>query len=220
MNQTSSTTPSCILCGSETKFLHEWQEKKFYRCGGCESVILHPDFYVDSEAEKSRYEEHINDVDDPGYQRFVADLVDAVQQNQKPEETGLDFGSGTGPVITKLLTDAGYSLKLYDPFFHPAEKNLKLRYDYIIACEVIEHLQHPMREFRLLENILKPGGNLYLKTYIYHDDIDFPSWHYKNDPTHVIFYSKKALQWISDQLGLELRHCKYEYIRMQKPIGA
>lgn len=33
-------------------------------------------------------------------------------------------------------------------------------------------------------------------TDLYKSDIDFPKWYYKNDPTHVFFYSDEAFKWI------------------------
>ena len=150
--------------------------------------------------ERARYEQHENCVDDPGYQRFVSPITDAIQEQFTPEAKGLDFGAGTGPVITKLLQDAGYSLLLYDPFFWNNPQVLQARYDFIACCEVMEHFQDPLREFRLLRSLLKPGGVLYCMTKIYSEDIDFMKWHYKNDPTHVFFYHQNTLRWIRAHL--------------------
>ncbi len=33
-------------------------------------------------------------------------------------------------------------------------------------------------------------------TAMYSDEIDFGSWYYKNDPTHVVFYRRKTFEWI------------------------
>ena len=67
--------------------------------------------------EISRYEIHNNDVEDKGYQKFVLPITKAILHNYKPNHTGLDFGAGTGPVISKVLQDHHYNIKLYDPFF-------------------------------------------------------------------------------------------------------
>ncbi len=67
--------------------------------------------------ERQYYETHNNDVNDPRYQAFVAPITTAVQRDFSPHSLSLDFGTGTGPVITKVLPDQGYALKLYDPFF-------------------------------------------------------------------------------------------------------
>ncbi|MBS3808501.1 MAG: methyltransferase domain-containing protein, partial [Bacteroidales bacterium] len=67
--------------------------------------------------------------------------------------------------------------------------------------EVAEHFHHPRKEFNRLRNLLKPGGRLYCMTEIYQPDIPFQSWNYKNDETHVIFYHRKALEWIARHLS-------------------
>ncbi|MFW6254556.1 MAG: hypothetical protein ACOC41_06480, partial [Chitinivibrionales bacterium] len=38
-------------------------------------------------------------------------------------------------------------------------------------------------------------------TSLYSDDIDFGSWAYKNDYTHVFFYRKETLAWIRNHYG-------------------
>ncbi|MDX1545237.1 MAG: methyltransferase domain-containing protein, partial [Christiangramia sp.] len=74
------------------------------------------------------------------------------------------------------------------------------KYDFIICCEVMEHFQKPLEEFRLLRSLLRPGGKLYCKTEVWNDAIDFNGWHYKNDLTHVIFYDRETLLWIKENL--------------------
>jgi len=62
---------------------------------------------------------------------------------------------------------------LYDPFFHPKSELLAKKYDFIIACEVIEHFHDPRKEFELLYKLLNQGGKLYLMTDLYSQEVDF-----------------------------------------------
>lgn len=174
----------------------EFNDKKYYNCPTCQSIYMDSNNYLTSLEEKEHYQEHNNDVHDPKYQQFVSPIVKAVQRDFSPGAIGLDYGCGTGPVITKLLHDEGYELNLYDPFFANHPENLKFKYDYIVCCEVMEHFHTPNKEFYRLHSLLKPGGSLYMKTKIYSDQIDFETWYYKNDPTHVFFYRKETLEWI------------------------
>lgn len=190
----------CILCSGKTKKIYTEQHGNYYQCGNCRSVILDPDDYISPDEEKQRYLEHNNDVNDPGYQNFVSPVVESVLKNQNPEDTGLDYGAGTGPVISKLLQDKGYTIIPYDPLFIKNDV-LNTKYDYIVCCEVIEHFHNPSQEFRLLKELLQNKGVLYCMTYLYDENIDFKSWKYKDDQTHVIFYHKKAVQWIQKTLG-------------------
>jgi SAM-dependent methyltransferase len=117
------------------------------------------------------------------------------------DSKGLDFGAGTGPVLSKVLQDNNYSIKMYDPFFHYHPELLDDKYDFIGSCEVIEHFHNPYNEFKLLKSLLNDKGKLYCMTEPYHDGIDFASWYYKNDPTHVFFYHQKTFEWIKMEFG-------------------
>jgi SAM-dependent methyltransferase len=196
---------NCILCTSTlTEPIHSEKEHRFYECQNCGSFLRSTDTFPNDEIEKERYETHHNDVNDIRYQKFVSPITQAVQEYFLPQNTiGLDFGAGTGPVITKVLNDKGYNLNLYDPFFYPDKSVLNLQYDYIVSCEVIEHFHNPLKEFQLLKKLLKPKGKLYCMTDIYRKEIDFATWYYKNDPTHVIFYTEKSLQWIQKEIGFD-----------------
>lgn len=157
--------------------------------------------YPDRFNEKSRYEEHNNDVNDVKYQNFVSPITNAVLKNFKKEHKGLDFGAGTGPVISKVLKYKGYSILLYDPYFHPFPELLSKTYDYIVCCEVIEHFFDPAKEFKMLNRMLNPAGALFCMTDIYDDNINFSTWYYRNDPTHVFIYRKETFLWIKENFN-------------------
>jgi len=155
----------------------------------------------DREKEKLRYEEHINNVEDKGYQKFVSPITLAILKDFFPVHKGLDFGAGTGPVIAKILTNNNYSIQLYDPFFHNHPELLNHKYNYIVCCEVMEHFYHPKKEFELLYNLLQPNGKLYCMTDLWDENIDFHKWYYKNDKTHVFIYTKDTIHWIQKEIG-------------------
>ena len=79
--------------------------------------------------------------------------------------------------------------------------HLKEKYEYIACCEVIEHFYHPYKEFKNLRNMLKENGALYCQTNIYKENINFKDWYYKNDPTHVFFYTEKSIYWIKENFA-------------------
>jgi hypothetical protein len=155
---------------------------------------------LSSEDEFREYSIHKNDVNDPRYQEFVMPLVDLIISEQQPHTLGLDFGAGPGPVVAKLLQDKGYSINLYDPFFHPDRTPLSQKYDYIFCSEVIEHFNHPFEAFSQLASLLNESGTLYCKTSLLTDETNFASWHYKNDATHVFFYHAKTVAWIEENI--------------------
>lgn len=192
---------SCTLCGSQAVPFQVARGRRYYQCTFCSSVLLDPDDYISLQEEKQRYETHNNDVHDPRYQQFVSPIVELVLNHHTPGEQGLDYGAGTGPVITKLLRDRGYTIHTYDPFFDDNRELLNSTYDYIVCCEVMEHFHKPFQEFQQLHHLLNPGGSLYCMTQLYKESIDFQAWNYKNDETHVIFYHPRAVQWIARQTG-------------------
>ncbi|WP_245830827.1 class I SAM-dependent methyltransferase [Marivirga sericea] len=153
-------------------------------------------FLPNDAIEADRYKAHNNDVTDPNYQKFVSPITDAIDKNFSKDQKGLDFGSGTGPVITKVLKEKGYTLETYDPFFDNRPEVLKETYDFIACCEVVEHFHTPDLEFQRLRSLLKPGGKLYIMTNLFSEKTPFDSWYYKNDMTHVFFYHQFTFDWI------------------------
>ncbi len=189
----------CSLCGSPTLFFKKIRKKEYYRCSTCDAIQLHSNYFLPPEEEKARYETHNNNVEDPRYQQFVSPIVKEVLSYYKTNHIGLDFGAGTGPVISKLLSERGYKINLYDPFFWNDKQYLQSKYDFIVCCEVIEHFHSPKKEFQLLHSLIKEKGSIILMTDLYHDDIIFDTWYYKNDPTHIFFYTKNTLEYIREQ---------------------
>jgi SAM-dependent methyltransferase len=194
---------TCPLCNNNSpRKVQDIHTILFITCAICGTLYKHPQHHLDSPTEKSRYLAHQNDVGDLQFQKFVSPIVDAVTSNFLPQDTGLDFGAGTGPVIYKLLYDKGYhNIELYDPFFHPSTSVLQSTYDFIICCEVIEHFYEPSKEFELLYSLLRPNGNLFCMTGLIPKDIELKDWWYLRDTTHVVFYSEENLQWIKENFG-------------------
>lgn len=192
---------SCPLCNGESSFFHSYKNRDYYKCIGCQSVFVSPNYFLNPEEEKERYLIHNNDVYDSGYRYFVSPIIDFVVKEFSVEHCGLDFGAGTGPVITKVLGEKGYNISPYDPFFCNNIELLQKQYDFIICCEVIEHFFKPQEEFAQLRSMLKPNGKLICMTVFYSENVDFIKWYYKNDPTHVFFYHKSALSYIENAFG-------------------
>ena len=189
---------NCPLCKHHGKPFYGGE---FFICKNCSGLYKDRKNYVDVRAERRRYEEHNNDVNDIRYQKFVSPITTYVLANFKAHHSGLDFGCGTAPVISKVLQDNGYKIHQFDPFFANKVELLDGTYDYVISCEVIEHFHKPDAEFKLLKNILTTDGALICMTHLYDDDIDFKKWYYKNDPTHVFIYRRETIKFIADHYG-------------------
>ncbi|HET8861191.1 class I SAM-dependent methyltransferase [Marivirga sp.] len=160
-------------------------------------------FLPNDDIEIDRYTTHNNDVNDPRYRTFVSPITNGILKHFGGIHHGLDFGSGTGPVITVVLREKGYSIDSYDPYFDNRPKVLKETYHYIACCEVVEHFHDPSLEFQRLKKLLKPNGKLFIMTDLYHEDIIFENWYYKNDPTHVFFYQESTFECIKKKFGFK-----------------
>ncbi len=194
-------TEICPLCNSNAAVFDTYNGFTYFDCPNCSGIFAGKKHLPDNKTEIERYSQHQNDVNDVRYQNFVSPIVNAVLKSFTKQNKGLDFGAGTGPVISKMLKDKEYDIVPYDPFFHPNFELLQQKYDYIVSCEVIEHFHQPAKEFHLLKKMLQNKGKLYCMTSIYNKEINFNNWYYKNDPTHVFFYRKETMHYICKQFG-------------------
>ncbi len=193
------TIIACPLCQStQEPNPVEVFRRTFHQCGNCDLFFADPSVRLSREEEKKRYETHNNDVNDPKYQEFVRPLVQSVMDKCSPGSRGLDFGAGTGPVLAKLLSEANFSVELYDPFFWPDPRVLQKRYEFIATSEVVEHFGNPAKEFALLSSLLEAKGVLAIMTLLHSAETVFPSWYYLKDPTHICTYSFKTFYWIKE----------------------
>ena len=203
----------CTLC--DTK-LYETANEHYFICSTCGAFVKDEKYYLESKEEKKRYKEHDNNVHDERYQDFTSPITDAILKNHSAEQVGLDFGSGTGPVISSQLREKGYQVKLYDPFFYPDEDYVNRCYDYVFSCEVFEHFHAPKQEIEMLLQLLKPKGRLYIMTHLYNFEIDFTDWYYKNDPTHVFIYTSRTIEFIAEKYRLEVEELGERFIVLRK----
>lgn len=176
----------------------------YLRCPDCQATLMDRPHWPNPEQEKAVYDLHENDAADPGYQRFLGKLAQPLLECVTPGSEGLDFGCGPGPALAPMLEEAGMTMTLYDPIYRPGGTALERRYDFITCTEVVEHLQDPAGTFALLARLLRPGGWLAVMTCFQTDDSRFANWHYRRDPTHIVFYRARTLAWLASELGWRL----------------
>lgn len=213
--------PPCPLCwGTENDLYYISEEPRHYfLCSTCALIYLHPSEYLSPPAERARYELHENDPADEDYVRFLRRLVDPVMECLRPGAQGLDFGCGPVPVLSGLLTSAGFPCAAYDPFFAPDETLLAKRYDYVTSCEVVEHAHDPAHTFATLRRLLAPGGLLGVMTRFYGNEGAFADWWYRRDPTHVCFYTGATMRWIAKRHGLQVGFPRPDVALFTEPVA-
>lgn len=192
----------CPLCFSPAHAYHRDKRRTYSLCPQCSGIFTDPEYLPLPLAEQQRYLKHHNDPSDKGYRTSVQPLVNEILRHQSPVQRGLDYGAGQNSAVAEMLAESGFELKLYDPVFHPASLLLHTHFDFVICCEVIEHFHAPRYEFQRLRELLRDGGKLYIKTSLFDaQTMPFGEWYYKNDFTHVFFYSRPTLEFIAAQYG-------------------
>ena len=195
---TGVATGSCPVCRAPSpRSLLSSAGRDYWRCDRCAASFLDPAQRPAAQEEHAHYRQHENDPDDPRYRRFLARLVEPLLLRLAPGRRGLDYGCGPGPALAAMLREAGHTVNLYDPFFQSDPAVLEQTYDFITCTEVIEHFHDPAGEFDRLDTLLRPGGQLALMTCFQTDDSRFAAWHYRQDPTHVVFYRADTLRFIA-----------------------
>ncbi len=203
-----SATPTCPLCLAEhSDFFWADRRRDYWQCDVCRLVFVAAHQHLQAAAERAIYDLHENHSDDPGYRRFLARLAEPVAARVKPSAQGLDYGCGPGPVLAEMLRQMGHTLAEYDPFYADDSAVLEQTYDFVTCSEVVEHFRRPDLEFQRLFGLLKPGGILGVMTKLVKDAQAFQSWHYKNDQTHISFFSPATLLWLAEQ-----NQCQLEFI--------
>lgn len=195
-------SPPCRLCENNSLFLcKNTGGQDFFLCSVCELVFLDPKHYLSREAEKERYLLHKNEEADLDYRAFLNRLWKPLSQKILPNSSGLDYGSGPNPVLSKMMHAEGHQISSYDPLFSNHLHFLKEKYAFVVCCETAEHFYSPREEFDRFQNLLRPGAWLGIQTQILDDRRKFKDWYYHRDPTHVVFYSVKTMQWIAGHYG-------------------
>ncbi|MEO3879396.1 class I SAM-dependent methyltransferase [Rheinheimera fenheensis] len=210
--------PTCPLCfATSCAFFHQDKQRCYWRCPQCELVFADRASLLSAAAEHAQYQLHNNDVNDNGYRRFLQRLaMPLLAALGRSGLQGLDFGCGPGPLLAKMLTEAGQHMAVWDPFFAPDSTALERQYDFISCSEAIEHFVNPAQEWALWQQLLSPGGTLAIMTKRYTTAEAFANWHYKLDPTHVSFFHLNTFHYLAGRDGYRLEVAANDVVLLQR----
>jgi 2-polyprenyl-3-methyl-5-hydroxy-6-metoxy-1,4-benzoquinol methylase len=166
--------------------------------------------------EKAIYDLHINDTDDPGYRKFLSRLMIPLQERLPSGARGIDYGCGPGPALAAMFAEQGFDMTVYDPIYARNPVELTQNYDFITCTEVTEHFANPSLEFERLFTLLNDHGWLGIMTKLVIDQEAFSQWHYKNDLTHICFFSKLTFQWLAEYYRCHLYFFGNDVILMNR----
>jgi ubiquinone/menaquinone biosynthesis C-methylase UbiE len=226
---------NCPLCGSSEKsYLYKKPDARFFlspiefnvvKCKNCSVGYVNPrpsieeikHFYCDEyfNTQRRSLNNKFNLKRYPRQASYFKDLpkgskildigcatgsfVKFLSENLEMDAYGMDF-------IKPKTIDydiSKFKFGLLDEFNYPDNF-----FDGICAWAVFEHLHKPMRYFSWVSRVLKKGGkfvfltshlNSLLSRFAYGEDI----------PRHLIFYTRKSLQFCSQQTGLKLKKIEY-----------
>ncbi|MCW8093449.1 class I SAM-dependent methyltransferase [Alteromonas sp. ASW11-130] len=208
---------ACPLCQTNnTEFYIQDKRRSYWQCQTCDLVFVEKKALPSTCTELNEYKLHENDAEDEGYKNFLSRLAIPLLDALPLQQCGLDFGCGPSPVLAQILEDAGHEVAIYDPFFQPDESVLTRKYDFISCTEAIEHFHNPHRELELWHRLLKSRGWLAIMTKRVLSKERFINWHYKNDQTHVSFFSEKTFNFIAKQWGFTLHIVTADVVLLQK----
>ncbi len=188
---------SCPLCGDGGPFERPagQDDRRYYVCPDCRLLFVHPGDYLSAEEEVKRYLTHNNGPEYPGYVKFLRQAVEPALAFIPPESSGLDYGCGHAPTLSKLMEAEGCRCADYDPFFFPELPEGP--FDFIFCTETAEHFYNPEAAFTELESLLKPGGLLIIMTMFWKQTGEIRHKVYFRDDSHVVFYHQETIRWIA-----------------------
>ncbi|WP_432455471.1 MULTISPECIES: class I SAM-dependent methyltransferase [unclassified Agarivorans] len=196
----------CPLCSavSANDFYRD-KRRQYWHCSRCDLIFVDPNDHLSPLAEKAQYDLHHNDPQDAGYLSFLRRVSEPVIAALDDSAVGLDFGCGPGPALSLLLAQAGHHLLNYDPIYYPEAQYLQQRYRFVTCTEVVEHFNFPASAWKQLLSLVDKPGLLAVMTKRHWGTEVFPQWHYKNDPTHLAFYSDNTLCWLAEHYQFQLQ---------------
>jgi SAM-dependent methyltransferase len=213
---------NCNLCGGEDfKFLYKQSDRRYFvsdfefsvvQCRSCGLAFVNPRPTIESMS--AFYPKKFYQKRDLEHQRARCEEEAKYLEGFKPGRV-LDVGCARGAFL-KLLRDKGWEVYGMDYSDEGNPHNLDLRYgdlqdiqypsayfDVVTAWAVFEHLHDPMRYFKEVARILKPGGHfIFLVTNI--NSLWSRYGHGEDVPRHLYFFSEKTLSGYADKSDLLL----------------
>lgn len=203
------------MCGAVGGLLGPVSGRPLHACPACELLWVPRSCHPSPAAQRARYLNHQNTLENAEYVRRFEALIAAWEaqpgvgaKRDGPPRRVLDFGCGPGdpPVLVELLRRRGCDAFGYDPFFAPdADRSRPV--DAVFAVETFEHFCGGVADIAEAVKCVRPGGHLVVSTLFHPGSAAVADWWYARDPTHVCFYSRRTMEWIADRFGMRLVLC-------------
>lgn len=212
----SLTCPLCIHDFESTDVFFQDKKRSYHQCPQCALVFVTPEERLTPEQELQEYKLHENHVDDVGYRNFLNRALSPLVPMVDSFTNALDFGCGPGPLLAIMLREYGIETSIYDPFFFPSRDVLDTSYSLITCTEAIEHFHHPHKEWELWQSLIASNGVILIMTKRVLEKERFKHWHYKNDPTHVCFFSEATFRYLGKKYHYDVQFPSNDVVLMKK----
>lgn len=217
MNSILDLKNKCIFCGEFDLSPLNVDKKIYWYCSACRGVFLDGKFFLDADSEKKRYQKHNNSLEIPQYRRYLEAFFESIYAFPAVSEEKdcmllkiHDYGSGPEPALARLLEQKGYQVRYNDLYFSPALLSFEGGADLVTCLEVAEHFKEPKTDFAMMNACLRPGGFLAIGTHLIDEKpqsgtmLDFfQKWWYRQDETHITFYSELSLRIVAQAAGFK-----------------
>ena len=197
---------TCQLCKQDTLMICI-KDVYFFQCPNCMLVKRDLNDRLTTNEEVDRYNQHVNKVDDVGYQNYFKKYIEeGLSPFINDKYRCLDYGSGPEPVLKHVLErDYNLEVNIYDKYYSTDSSVLNEKYDIITCTEVIEHIDDIMGLFNQFNYLLEDEGILFIMTNFHNLSIkdsygieEFSDWFYIRDKTHVSFFNINTFKKICD----------------------
>jgi 2-polyprenyl-3-methyl-5-hydroxy-6-metoxy-1,4-benzoquinol methylase len=230
-NSGSATAQSsCPLCGSAATRRMQLPHTGVWRCAGADCGLQFAFPQLDDRALNEAYRQLYYPATDgaaPFYAQspyqVLRQLLDALQQRDGDlrGKRLLDFGAGKGDLCA-VAVEFGLTCAAIEPDSNarsaivrrgiPTYENVtallsaepERQFDYIVACEVVEHLRSPWETMEQLHGLLAPTGSLTLTTpnaASLSAALLGERWDQRRNPTHFYYFTARTLAGLLRRTG-------------------
>lgn len=220
MSLNSLTNMQCKVCKSD---LITFEDTKFgityYQCKSCNFIFKGENYIPTPDDEVREYKLHDNTIENKGYVKMFNNFIDEAIDPFIKSGLTLDYGCGTGPVLSHLLKDKGFETKTYDKYFSHSSNYNEYKYDLITSTEVFEHFKNPLEDIKKITDLLKENGYLAVMTHLQEKSSEeFLKWYYRLEGSHISFYSYKTFVEVAKIFNLEIVYFNDKNIIVFKKI--
>jgi hypothetical protein len=205
---------ACVLCQENSLKSFSCSDGRLYfACDSCDYIFLNPEQRLSLAAERERYLEHDNNVQDPEYLKYLRKTWDKAEFKGVFGSRALDYGCGPTKGLKAVLQSEMVAVSSFDPIFFPDFQVLEASaYDVIFCSEALEHAYDPRLVVEHWVKSLKPRGRVTLRTSFHQGMGSLEDWWYAKDPTHVGFFSEITFRTLSENWGFAIEHLHSPYV--------